>query len=324
MRYAFAAGLAALAAAAPVEQRQSGPSDGVILNYALTLEHLENTFYAQALSKFSEQDFLKAGVSPEFYQNLKEISSDEKTHVSFLSGALTAAGVTPTQPCTYNFGDDTVAAFLQVANVLEGVGVSAYLGAAQYITNKAYLTAAGSILTVEARHSAYLRDNQLKRQSPFPSPFDVPLDFDEVYSLAAQFITACPASNPALPVKAFPAVTDNTAGPSKVGDKLSLTVATDVEAKGAFFITINGPVEATITGSGKSYEVVVPTGVQAGQEYLVLTSGSDKPTDDNIVAGPAIVMIQDNVTSNASNCTESAGGRKGSWGNGGWKGEHSY
>jgi len=318
------AGLAALAAAAPLEKRQSGINDGAILNYALTLENLENNFYQQALAKFSEQDFIKAGVNPEFYQNLKEISSDEKTHVSFLSGALTAAGVTPVAPCTYNFGDDTVATFLQVANILEGVGVSAYLGAAQYITNKAYLTAAGSILTVEARHSAYLRDNQIKRQSPFPSPFDVPLDFDEVYSLAAQFITACPASNPALPVKAFPAVTDNTAGPSKVGDKLSLTVASDVAAKGAFFITILGPVEATITGSGKNYEVVIPTGVQAGQEYLVLTSGSDAPTDDNIVAGPAVVMIQDNVT--GSNCTETAGRKGGNWGknSGSWKGEHSY
>ena len=41
--------------------------------------------------------------------------------------------------------------------------------------NKDYLTAAGSILAVEARHSSYLRA-ELK-QSPFPNPFDTPLDF---------------------------------------------------------------------------------------------------------------------------------------------------
>jgi hypothetical protein len=39
---------------------------------------------------------------------------------------------------------------------------------------------------VEARHSAYIRNTN--GLSPFPSPFDTPLDFNEVYSLAAQFV----------------------------------------------------------------------------------------------------------------------------------------
>jgi len=288
------AGLAALAAAAPLERRQ-GINDGVILNYALTLEHLENNFYHQGLANYTEQDFLEAGAHPNFYYNLKEISKDEETHVSFLTGALQAAGVTPVQPATYSFGATTAAQFLAVAQVLEGVGVSAYLGAAQYISNKAYLTAAGSILTVEARHSAFLRENQTPALSPFPAPFDIPLDFDEVYSLAAQFITAMPASNPSLPVKAFPAISAPPAGIAKAGDKIELTVATSVDAQAAYFITAMGPVSAELSGSGTSYCVIVPAGAQPGQEYLVLTSSTDKPTDDNIVAGPAVIDIADNA-----------------------------
>lgn len=79
-----------------------------------------------------------------------------------------------------------------------------YLGAAASIVNKDYLTAAGTILTVEARHTSYIRASL--GESPFPTPFDTPLDFNEVYSLAAAFITG--GSSPVkLPFQAFPTLT---------------------------------------------------------------------------------------------------------------------
>jgi hypothetical protein len=112
--------LAALAAAAPTK-RATGPSDADILNYALTLEHLENTFYREALAKYSVTDFKNAGFTEENYNRVKTISGDEATHVSFLTTALTAAGAKP---------------FLATASILEGVGVSAYLGAAADIMSK--------------------------------------------------------------------------------------------------------------------------------------------------------------------------------------------
>ena len=104
--------------------------------------------------------------------------------------------------CTYDFGVTNVTNFIATASILEGVGVSAYLGAAADIMSAAYLTAAGSILTVESRHSSYIRASL--GESPFPSPFDVPLTLDEVYTLAAPFIVSCPSSNPTLPVKVSP------------------------------------------------------------------------------------------------------------------------
>lgn len=319
--------LAATVAALPVsdiEERQvsnakkpktQAITDAQILNYALTLEHLEDTFYKQGLQNFTQAQFAAAGYDATFYKNLQEISSDEATHVSFLTSALSGAGASPVAACTYNFGVTSVQSFIATANLLEGVGVSAYLGAAQNITNKAYLTAAGAILTVEARHSAYLRASETPEGtlSPFPSPFDTPLDFDEVYSLASQFIASCPSSNAPLPVKAFPilsltgsaAPTNGTSSNAKAAGIVPVATGSTITlslAKGAFsgqvqvaWITVTGPIfaDATIVNGGKSITSVVPSGI-AGQSYVVaLPCGQTIVTDDNILAGPAIVEVSD-------------------------------
>lgn len=60
-------------------------------------------FYKGALTKFSEHDFLKAGYSADYYNNIKYISHDEEQHVELLTSALQAAGVTPVAACQYNF-----------------------------------------------------------------------------------------------------------------------------------------------------------------------------------------------------------------------------
>ena len=65
-----------------------GITDGVILNYALTLEHLEDTFYRQALKNFTEADFAAAGFDSFFYQRVQDLSKDEMTHVDFLTTGL--------------------------------------------------------------------------------------------------------------------------------------------------------------------------------------------------------------------------------------------
>lgn len=79
---------------------------------------------------------------------------------------------------------------------------TAYLGAAALITNPAYLTAAASILTTESRHQAYI--STVDQSAPWSGAFDTPQSLDNVYSLAAGFITSCPEGNAKLPVKAFP------------------------------------------------------------------------------------------------------------------------
>ncbi|KAF4629130.1 hypothetical protein G7Y89_g9019 [Cudoniella acicularis] len=278
-------------------------SDIDILNYALTLEHLEDKFYREGLANYTQADFIVAGFAEPFYSNLKEISNDEMTHVSFLTKALGSAAVAE---CTYSFPSTDPTSFVALASVLEGV-VSPHI-----ILDTTYLTAAGSILTVESRHSTYLLTSQKK--SPFPTAFDTPLSFNETYTLAAPFILSCPSSNAALPIKAFPALTlNNTSkpGPIASGDEITLLVpdlqtngtnastdtsAEETEAKGkiyAAFITATGPIFADAVESEEEgrYKVVVPQGVGNGQSYVVLTMCDREVSDDTVVAGPVVVEV---------------------------------
>lgn len=74
------------------------PLDVDVLNFALTLEHIENAFYTQGLSRFKQKDFVDAGFPDWSYGRLKQIATHEAAHVEFLEKVL---GDKATQPCTY-------------------------------------------------------------------------------------------------------------------------------------------------------------------------------------------------------------------------------
>ena len=164
-----------------------------ILNYALTLELLEATFYAEGLDRFDEGAFEEAGRPASVRPNIVEIGEHEADHVDFLTQTIVDLGFAPVEGGEFDFGDafDDVDAFIETAQTLENTGVSAYLGAAPAITDPAILAAAGTITTVEARHAAYL--NLRVEESPFPASFDEPLTRAEVLEIAGQFVVTLPA-----------------------------------------------------------------------------------------------------------------------------------
>ena len=134
----------ALAAGAPPSS--FGKGDIGILNYALTLEYLESSFYNAAA---------KAGVAKgdkQLSAFLKTTVTDENAHVAALKKAL---GSSAAKEPKFAFGKAVTdkATFAATAFVLENTGVHAYIGQAANIKNPAYLLVALSIVTIEARHS---------------------------------------------------------------------------------------------------------------------------------------------------------------------------
>ncbi|KKA22366.1 hypothetical protein T310_3572 [Rasamsonia emersonii CBS 393.64] len=189
----------------PLISRQQAVSDVDVLQFALTLEHLENTFYKQALAQFSEVDFIAAGFDASFFVNLQFVAHDEEQHVVFLQQAISQAGATPVAACQYTFPFTDVASFVGLATVLEGVGVSAYLGAASIISSKEILNAAAAITVAEGLHQAVQRASILDVVSA--NIAGTPLSPNAVFTIASAFIQSCPSTNAELPFSAFPELT---------------------------------------------------------------------------------------------------------------------
>lgn len=160
--------------------------------FADVLEQFETKFYSQALSQFQDADFTSAGFSSSDIplEQLTTIQSDEQTHSKALQAAILDFGGTPITSCKFNFGPvlQSVGTMINVARIVEDVGVGAYLGAAHLISDPVLLTAAASIMTVEARHQTVL--NILSGTgTAIPSAFDIALRPEEVLAIVSPFFS---------------------------------------------------------------------------------------------------------------------------------------
>ncbi|KAF9526915.1 ferritin-like domain-containing protein [Crepidotus variabilis] len=280
------AALSLSAIASPIKARDNGGVDDItVLNYALTLEHLENAFYSGALAKFDEKAFADAGYPSWVRGRFTEIAAHEKTHVDFLAKAL---GDKATQPCTYSFPYTDPKSFAALSQVLEGVGSSAYSGAAKFISNKDYLTAAATILTTEARHAGWV-SSSVNQFAGWGGAFETPLGLNEVFTLAAPFITSCPSTNPALPVKAFP---DFTVENKLPGSTAAVTFKSDTAPTFVAFYSGLDTIFAPITNG----QVTIPKGL-LGQVYAVGTTDGTQAANST-VAGPAILLFETDPSGN--------------------------
>ncbi len=159
----------------------SSMSDVDIVNYALTLEHLETDFYAKVVASG-----LFKGAQLE---TIKRFGAEEAEHVAALTATAKKLGGTPAAAPKTKFPLDNAKRVLELASTVENLGAAAYLGQAGNIKSKEVLAAALAIHSVEGRHASAL--NLLLKKSVTPDgAFAKPASMDVVMAQVKPFIVA--------------------------------------------------------------------------------------------------------------------------------------
>ncbi len=167
---AVSAGAAAARGLAAAGASGKPTQDHEVLLFALTLEELQSAFYSQALN---------AGkLTGEVRQFAEVVGGQERDHLRYLRGALGSAAPPPPK---FTFGDAITdqKRFLATAVMLEDTGLAAYNGQTTNLSAKT-LKEIGKVISVEARHSAWVRS--LDGRQPAPVAVDVPISAAQAHA----------------------------------------------------------------------------------------------------------------------------------------------
>lgn len=137
----------------PANAVDVGTGDIGVLNYAYALEQLEYAFYAAVVG-----GAYFAGASAAEKAIFQDLRDHELAHRDFFKAVLSTNAIKELTPnfSAINFGDRN--SVLTNARAFEDLGVHAYNGAGPLLTSADYLTLAGKIVSVEARHAGVIRE----------------------------------------------------------------------------------------------------------------------------------------------------------------------
>ena len=175
--------LAALAAPLPADAE---PNETAILNFVLTFEYLQASFYTE-----TERVGTVARMDRAREQWARTLGAHERAHVAILKKVLGKAAV---KKPFFNFGGATedVDKFTRTAVAMEDLTVALLTGEVPRIRTPALVAAFFSLLTVEARHATWAR--RIVSVPPVKQALDEPKTLPQVRKIVAStgFISSRP------------------------------------------------------------------------------------------------------------------------------------
>jgi hypothetical protein len=327
-----------------MEGQTSAPSDADILNFALNLEYLEAEFYTVAttgqtidqmgvaITGTGNQGAATGGKMVNLTNNTamtsavaNQIAYDERSHVTLIRQALTAAGAQPiAQPAinlnALGIGFGSIAEFLTLARAFEDVGVTAYAGAAPLISDKTVLGYAARILGTESEHASNIRLQiaQLGISTTLLDGVDVlpPPSGQNYFSVDSNGLVQTRTPGQVLNI-VYGGATNATAGgffPNGVNGNINTSSAgvaiantTNASVTPTSLTTNQASLvldaSASTSGSGslKYFYMVLPGGLVPA---LLQTPTNPKATVD-FVSGPGVYLVQLTVTDASGNTSKS-------------------
>jgi len=294
----------------PIFPTQDGPPapDDHVWQNLLSAEWFIFEFYQQGIERFSDEDFVKAGMPNNTRDRLFEIRNNEAGHLRIFQNQISPTSIKP-GPCKYIFPLTNPREYLAFMTVVEISSMTFLTGLVQEAKLDWTQGAIAAISQTETRHEAWVLMD-IWKTSPFAGPADTVFPYANqiLYSTHAAFVPgSCPPENPEYPhprqlLPALFAAKDTTS--LAPGATITLTFTDpdnqpvfhpDTQYYAVFFHSVHNvsvPVD-TKRFPQRPINVTIPAEFEEkGVIVALLADQPGAPTKESVVAGPAVILSQ--------------------------------
>lgn len=162
-------------------------------------EWIELDLFNNGLATFTEEDFVKAGLTPEDRSLIEFMAHQETGHATLLTNML---GERAPVQCTYNYPYRTVREFVDFNQRLTRWGESGVWGFINHLDSREVGQLLAQSIATEARQQMSFR--QMTGLHPYPVWFETGIPQSWSWTYLAPYISSCPANTTRLAWQNFP------------------------------------------------------------------------------------------------------------------------